>query len=165
MSTWWDPTSWALFSDYGASAWAEDIEEAVTQAETWVESAAIGRGWSQDVLSAAVANIQYAATDATDAGTFWGRLVMAWDDTPTDVQKLGGKGWTKLRDSFASAAGTAGTVAKGRDAGSVGEVIGGTVEATEDDLTDMAAFAKKWGPWIVLVIVILGVIAFAATRK
>lgn len=163
MSDWWDPTSWAFFSDWGAASWSEDIEAAVSQAEDWIERVAIARTWPADTLNSAIANVEYSGRNSDDARGFWSELVKAWDGSAVSAKSS--TGWDQLRDTFVSAAQAAGSTAEGREQGSLGTVAAGTIEASAEDVVDMAEFAKKWGPWIALVLVIIGVVAFAATRK
>lgn len=148
--------SW--FSGWGAAAWSEDLEAAVSQAEAWAERTASARGWSAEQLAYAGALIRQAGQQAADAGDFWAILSRGWPEGPNLP------GWDKLGDAFASAAGAAATVAEGREAGSLAEVVGGTVAGAAEDLAGGALWLRRWGWLVGLVLLLVGAGAWGWSR-
>ena len=131
--------SW--FSGWGAAAWSEDLEAAVSHAEAWAERTASARGWSAEQLAYAGALIRQAGQQAADAGDFWAILSRGWPEGPNLP------GWDKLGDAFASAAGAAATVA-----------------GAAEDLAGGALWLRRWGWLVGLVLLLVGAGAWGWSR-
>jgi hypothetical protein len=142
--------SW--FSDWGGSAWAEDVSAAKSQADTWLASVAGAKGWTSASKSLVAGLITSAADSSKTATAFWSTLhknYSAYQPKETNADKLGA--------TFASAAGAATTTAASRDAGSVATVVGGALSESVDDVVEIAEGAggalsllKSPVAWVVL---------------
>ena len=147
--------SW--LSWFNVSSWSEELEAAVDQASEWIARVSTARNWAQvdpQADDAAAALVASAAEEADDAGAFWRALAATWGTRTVE-------GWEGLADTWESAAGTAATVEEGREAGSVSSILGGTVDGAADDVVDAAGFLRSYGPWIVLVLVVIFVVVLA----
>lgn len=158
--SWYNPLSWQVWSDYGVAAWSEDLESAVQQAEAWTERTAAARGWTDGQLLYAGQLIRNAAQGQQGALDFWRRLDQLWEsrDLP---------GWDELGETWAAAAGAARSTAAGRDAGSIGEVVGGAAAAAAVDTAELADWGRRYGLWVVGALVVVSVVVYAgvAARK
>lgn len=147
--------SW--FSDWGASAWAEELDAAEEQARTWLTQTATARKWADyytGTMGVFITDARAAADGwlTDDVGAFWTTLYNA-AKAYTDSQRAAGNtglpaGWDELVGVWANAAGTTYTVAQGREAGEVATVIGGTVEQTAEDVAEAADPTRSWVPWL-----------------
>ena len=159
---WYNPATWEVFSDWGAASEFEDVDEAISQAASWIEAVADAKDWPDSAMSTADGRLAEAADDEDDVIQFWGNLAVTWDYEPPE----GAEGWEELGDAFEAAAGAASRTAEGREQGTVGAVVG---DAIADTLTDLDVTnpdsAMRWLLYAVLAIVALGVIVYAATRK
>ena len=153
--SWYDPTSWALFSDWGAASWSEELEAAVEQAEDWTGTVADAKGWSGEDLGRASDLIVSSAEAAEDVAAFWSLLASSWG------AEGGPEGWAELGDTFAAAATAAASTAEGRESGTVGEVVAGAAAGSAEDLADGADWLRTWGPWVALVLLVLGTVVLA----
>jgi hypothetical protein len=142
-------------SGWGAAAWSEEPGAAALQAAEWIQRVATARGWSADVRTAALVAVNRSSqAGASTPEGFFGALLAAWDSgAPAPLPA----GWSKLGDVWAAAAGAARTTSEGRDAGSVVEIVKGTVAGAAGDVVASAQFARRWGPWIALLLVALAV--------
>lgn len=152
---------WSWFSDYGQSAWAEDVEAAVAQADDWVDQVVASKDWPASGVSHAEQLITRSANSADDVREFWRLLAALWDSEPKDLP-----GWDKLGDTFSQAGGTARTVEEGREAGRVDVVVPGALQDTADDIGEAAVWMKKWGPYILgaALFLAVGIIAWNVSR-
>lgn len=146
-------------SGWGAAAWSEDPGAAALQAAEWIQRVATARGWTPQVRTAGLIAVNQAGqAGAASSVGFFQELLAAWDaGTPTPTPA----GWEKLATVWAAAAGAARTTSEGRDAGSVVELVSGTVDAAVSDVVSTAQFARKWGPWIALALVAIAVVVWA----
>lgn len=159
----WD--SW--FSDWGAASWSEEVEAADQQAREWVDATSRARGWSDYWRDSFVACINAAlASDADTAVAYWLEVTRLCSEWIASVEAGGVKppdGVTKLRDTFASAAGAATTTAAGRDEGSVSAVVGGTVAGVAEDIATATNPRRSWVPWGIGAALLAG-LAYAVRR-
>ncbi len=142
---WWDPTSWELFSDWGTSAWAEDLGAAVDQSLEWIGQVAATKAWSDEWIDYAAALVA-ACEEATspDVEWYWITLAAWWDDTYSEASAAGIEGWAELAATFHQAAGTTATVEESREEGTVGTVAEGTVTNTGSDLEELWETARPY---------------------
>jgi len=147
---------------WGAAGWSEDPGQASGQAAQWVQRVADARQWSAPDRTAALIAVNRAGqAGASTAEGFFRALLGQWEaGTPSPTPA----GWDKLADVWASAGDTARTVSEGRDAGKVSTILAGTIEAAADDVVASAQFARKYGPWIVLALVAIGIGVWAWSR-
>ena len=146
------------FSDWGTSAWAEDVEAAADQAEAWTEQVAAAKGWPTSDTSNAMEKIEIAGSSSDNAQNFWTKLAADWGaSTSAD-------GWSDLGNTFASAAGTATTTAESRDQGSVATVIGGTFTESASDIGESASWVKTHGHKVAIGVLVVGVLGYAVSR-
>lgn len=152
--TWWDPTTW---NDVAAEGWQRDIEDAVDQAERWIETVAIAKGWLPAYTATASSLVVAVANVADDPQDFFSMLALQWaaalDDPPA--------GWAELGRTFTSAAGAVGTISDADELGSFTSQLGGAASGAASDVADAALWLRKWGPWIVLFLVVLFVSVYA----
>ncbi len=147
------------FSDWGTSAWAEDIDSAQSYAEQVVEVVADERGWSDAQLEYGGRLINEAYKRSDGVQDFWENLALLWSPQSVD-------GWLELEAVWDSAAVTSSTVSDSREAGSFSEVVGGALGETAEELGDAGRATVDWLPLIVGVAVVGGVaiVAWRVTR-
>jgi hypothetical protein len=145
---WYDPTTWEVFSDWGASDWSEDPDAAKVYAEDLIERTAEERGWTTTQLNDAYNFASQARTTAGAVGTedplsatltFWSELAsrfLLYPDGPA--------GWYELAETFDQALVTTETTAESRDEGTIGAVAEGTVANTDDDLAELWKTVRPW---------------------
>lgn len=164
--------SW--FSDWGASAWAEELDAAEAQAVEWLDRTAEARGWADyytGTMRVFITDARAAADGwlTDDVGAFWTTLYNA-AKSYTDSQRAAGNnglpaGWDELVAVWAQAAGTTYTVAAGREAGEVATVVAGTVTETAADVAEAADPRRSWLPWAAGLLVAVGLGVAASGRR
>tara|TARA_Y100000296_G_scaffold59657_1_gene68958 strand:- start:648 stop:1187 length:540 start_codon:yes stop_codon:yes gene_type:complete len=130
----WD---WSWFSDWGTADEYESIGAAETQAVHWFDQVANEKQWTPEDENLGMGLITQAVSDSSTAQGFWANLATSWEAMGNGVD-----GWDALTDVWAAAAGTAATVAEGREQGTVGAVVEGTVAATQEDLNPYTETVK-----------------------
>lgn len=157
----------ALWSDWGAASWSEDLAAARDQAHAWTATTAGSKGWSDywkgtvDVFIDAA----YTAHDGwfqDDVTGFWSDLVAAMDGQTAALTAAGQSSalpanWSKLRDAFGSAINAASTTAAAREEGSVATVVGGTITESVEDVRTAVNPKKSALPWLLGLGLVLGI--------
>ena len=146
--------AWYDFSDWGADAAYEDIDDANDQLEAWMENAVDG-GWPQGAATAMIElgndtlqdNETWFGIDTGTAAAYWSAVRSGAEDAveaagyePADLPN-----WDDWMAALDSAAGTAETTAAARDEGSIGTVLSGTVAGTATDVGPIVERAMWWG--------------------
>ena len=129
-------------SDWGTSAWAEDVDAAQEQAEAWIAQAASARSWPSSMASGAQGLAAAAADGAITAQDYWTALGAGWARAGrlTDDE-----GWHKLGETFAQAADTAQEVSASREQGTLAEVLEQGAAGALDDYKRYAPYAAAGG--------------------
>lgn len=146
--------AWYDFSDWGADAAYEDIDDANDQLEAWMEMAVDG-GWPQ---GAATAIIELGNDTLSSMETWFGYDTGTAAEYWSDVQEGAASAveaagydpdeldnWDKWIAALGSAESTAETTEGARDEGSVATVLSGTVAGTAADFGPILEKAMWWG--------------------
>lgn len=135
--------SW-FSSDWGGTAWAEDVTAAATQAGTWLDSTATAKAWPSTHTANVKKFITDAANTATSAADFWTKLFRACDGYGLALgASLKPTNWDKFASMIAEAAGTASTTAGARESATLTGLVSATVDETVGDAQDIAMATGK----------------------
>jgi hypothetical protein len=128
-----------FWDTWGGSAYAEDIEIAVAEAESLVLTVALAKSWTSEQEAAAASTIEAVAGLADDAPQFWALLGPAFKGEPAleGALSLG-----KVVATFEAAAQAGQTLEESREEGSVSTVVEGTLEQSGDDAAELWGDAK-----------------------
>ena len=155
----------SVFSDWGGTAWAEDLDTAKAQALAWLSSVASSKSWP----SAATAYVTAAIEQSYDAADGWfsDDVPAFWSLVPSVMDAYTGSkptNWDKLRDAYRAGSGAATTTAAAREEGSVATVAAGTLEKSIEDVQEIAAATKSYGPLVLGALAVVAVVAYAASK-
>jgi hypothetical protein len=144
----------------GQTTWAVYPEQAVTQANEWIDQVSEARGWSQEWTDYAHELVEQSRVDPAlsalswftfgtwgeDASDFWDALNTAWNAVDTSTAP---EGWGDMGEAFAQAANATLESEEAIEQGTIDDLVGDTAVATGERLAEAADPTKSWIPWAV----------------